>query len=151
MEEAPAEKPESKPKAPEPKPKADEPEALGTGLVGKEPGMSGLGRSGNGGGGNGSGRGGSGDLFAWYAGQAVSPITQALRSNSKTRSATMSVVAHIWVDNSGKITRGQLQGSSGDPAVDEVIRNEILPGVRLSEGPPVGMKMPIKLRLNARR
>lgn len=149
LDEAPMEKPEPKPEAVKPKP-VDEPPALGTGLVGKGPGMSGLGRSGNGGGGNGTG-GGGGDMFAWYASQAVSPITSALRNNSRTRAASISVVAHIWVDGSGKITRGQLMGSSGDPAVDEAIKNEVLPGVKLSEAPPAGMKMPIKLRLNARR
>ncbi len=149
LDEAPMEKPEPKPEAAKPKP-VDEPAPLGTGLVGKGPGMSGLGRSGNGGGGNGTG-GGGGDMFAWYASQAVSPITSALRNNSRTRAASMSVVAHIWVDGSGKITRGQLMGSSGDPSVDEAIKNEVLPGVQLSEAPPAGMKMPIKLRLNARR
>lgn len=150
VEQAPVEKPEAKPEPAKPKP-VDEPAPLGTGLVGKGPGMSGLGRSGNGGGGNGTGSGSGGDLFAWYASQAVSPITSALRNNSRTRAASMSVVAHIWVDGSGKITRGQLMGSSGDPSVDEAIKNEVLPGVQLSEAPPAGMKMPIKLRLNARR
>ena len=148
VEQAPVEKPEAKPEPAKPKP-VDEPAPLGTGLVGKGPGMSGLGRTGNGGGGNGTGGGGS--MFAWYASQAVNPITSALRNHSRTRAANMSVVASIWVDSSGKISRGLLESSSGDPAVDEAIKNEILPGLQLSEAPPAGMKMPIKLRLNARR
>jgi protein TonB len=149
IDQVPEEKPEAKPEPAKPKP-VDEPAPLGTGLVGKGPGMSGLGRSGNGGGGNGTG-GGSGDLFNWYAGQAARPVTDALRNHPRTKTASMSVVASIWVDGTGRIERARLLGSTGDAATDTAIQNEVLPGVRLSEAPPAGMKMPIKLRLNARR
>jgi outer membrane biosynthesis protein TonB len=144
--EKPAEKPEPVVK---PKP-ADEPAALGTGIKGNGAGISGLsGGSGNGGG-NGTG-GNGGDLFRWYAGQAVQPVTQALRNHSRTKLASMNVVANIWVNGEGSIERARLAGSTGDTAMDAAIQNEVLPGVRLSEPPPAGMKMPIKLRLAARR
>ncbi len=149
VEEVPAEKPEMKPEPAKPKP-VDEPEALGTGLKGNGPGLSGLGSSGNGGGGNGSG-GTRGDVFKWYAGQAVRPVSDALRAHPRTKTASMSVVAKIWVDDSARIERASLEGTTGDATLDTAIQNEVLPGVRLSEAPPVGMKMPIKLRLNARR
>lgn len=149
VENVPAEKPEMKPEPAKPKP-VDEPEALGTGLKGNGPGLSGLGSKGNGGGGNGGGSA-RGDLFKWYAGQAVRPVTEALRMHARTKTASMSVVAKIWVDDSARITRASLEGTTGDASLDAAIQTEVLPGVRLSEAPPAGMQMPIKLRLNARR
>lgn len=93
----------------------------------------------------------NGSRFGSYAGQVQARIEEALRANSKTRDANMSVKVRIWPDSSGRVTRAQLAGSSGDPAVDAAIQNEVLNGLQLREPPPPGMPTPILLRLTARR
>jgi TonB family protein len=104
------------------------------------------------GGGNGSGRklGGSGSKYGYYAGQVQSTISSAIKRNSKTKSSTMTITARIWADETGRVTRATLNGSSGDPAVDAALRDEVLTGLQLQAPPPEGMKMPINLRLTAR-
>ena len=104
------------------------------------------------GGGNGSGRklGGGGSKYGYYAGQVQSTISAAIRRHSKTKSSTMTITARIWADETGRVTRATLSGTSGDPAVDAALRDEVLTGLQLQSPPPEGMKMPINLRLTAR-
>ena len=141
-----AQKPDDKP-ADEPK---DEP--VGTAITGGD-GTSGLGLGGGTGGGGmiGGGGGRKGSRWGWYAGHVQSAVADALRRNSRTKSAQMTVVARVWADATGRITRAQIKGSSGDSALDQAIADEILTGLQLSEPPPSDMPMPINLRLTARR
>lgn len=106
---------------------------------------------GGGGGKGGSGRRASSSKFGWYAAKVQSAIAAALRQNSATRSATMSLQIRIWPDSNGTITRAQLVGSSGNPAVDQAIKNQILTGLQLPQAPPADMPVPIVLRVNARK
>lgn len=136
-----------------PEPDADDsPPPIGTNITGNGPADGfGLGKATRGG--NGTGRrlgGGGGSKFGYYAAQVQNSISSAIKRNSKTKSATMSVVAKIWADETGRVTRASLNGSSGDPAVDAALRNEVLTGLQLQSPPPPGMKMPINLRLTAR-
>jgi len=94
---------------------------------------------------------GNGSRFGAYAGQVQSRIEEALRNNRKTREANLSVKVRIWPDGSGRISRAKLAASSGDPALDAAIENEVLSGLQLREPPPAGMPTPILLRLTARR
>jgi protein TonB len=136
---------------PEPAPD-DSPPPIGTNIAGPGgPDGFGLGKA-TAGSGNGTGRkvGGGGSKFGYYAGQVQSTISAAIRRHSKTKSATMTVTAKIWADETGRVTRATINGSSGDPAVDAALSNEVLTGLQLQSPPPPGMKMPINLRLTAR-
>jgi len=136
---------EEQPKEAAPK---DEP-PLGTGIKGDGAGDNyGLGS------GPGTGRiGGNGDggKWGWYASQVKSSIEQAMQQNRKTRTASLTVNVRVWPDSSGRISRAQLAGSTGDPALDSALRDEVLSGLQLPEPPPAGMPEPITLRLTARR
>jgi periplasmic protein TonB len=105
-------------------------------------------------GGNGllDGGGGGGSRFGWYAAQVQARIEEALRNNNRTRTASIpGVKVRIWADNTGRVTRAQLVGSTGDSAVDSAITNEVLTGLQLKEAPPSDMPMPIVLRVTAHR
>lgn len=135
-----------------PEPVEDSPPAIGTNITGNGPADGfGLGKaSGNG---NGSGKrvgGGGGSKFGYYAAQVQNSVSSSIRRHSKTRSASLTVVARIWVDETGRVTRATLSGTSGDPSVDNALTNEVLTGLQLQSPPPAGMKMPINLRLTAR-
>jgi periplasmic protein TonB len=95
----------------------------------------------------------SAERLRWsaYAGQVKSRIGQVLESHPKTRKASMQLVVHVWLDDTGRITRAKLDGSSSDSALDAAIRDEILPGLQISGPPPQGMPMPINMRITARR
>jgi TonB family protein len=135
---------EDQPKAEPPK---DEP-PLGTNVKGDGPGDSfGLGSNP----GNGRlGSSGNGSKWGWYASQVSSRIQAALQQNRKTRSASMNVRVRVWPDTTGRITRAQVSGSTGDPALDSAV-NEALTGLQLQEPPPTGMPAPIVLQVAAHR
>lgn len=146
--------PQDKPVAPAPpKPVEKPPEGFGTNIKGPGAGLSGLGSgSGNGMiGGTGTGPGGGGSAGAWYAGQVQSRIAEALRNNRKTRSASIAGIKFVVsVDATGRVTGVKLLGSTGDAALDEVIKSEAN-GIRLQDPPPGGKPMTVTMLLNARR
>jgi protein TonB len=110
-----------------------------------------FGLGGPGGGGGGGDGGGGGSVWGWYAGEVQTQIADALRKNDKTRDARLRIKVRIWSDSSGRITRAELSGSSGDPSVDEALKNQVLTGLSLPEAPPSDMPMPIVMMINEQR
>ena len=150
--------PETKPIHPDEKPKEDSKKQAPPGPLGvnaKGEGQSDafglVGRPGGNGLLNGGG-GGGGTRFGWYAAEVVSRIETALRENSHTRDASIpGLRVRIWADNTGRVTRAQLIGSTGNSSIDTAITNEVLTGLQLKEPPPADMPMPIVLRVTAHR
>ncbi len=150
--------PENKPIKPDEKPKEESKDNK------KPPGPLGLNAKGEGNsdsfglvgrpGGNGllnGGGGGGGTRWGWYANQVQAKIEDALRQNRQTRDAALRVQVRIWADSTGRVTRAQLVGSTGNAAIDSAITNEVLSGLQFQEPPPSDMPMPIVLRLTERR
>ncbi|MES2659599.1 MAG: TonB C-terminal domain-containing protein [Verrucomicrobiota bacterium] len=108
---------------------------------------------GGGGGGNGNRIGGrrSASKYGWYAAKVQTSIREAMGRHPSTRSATISLQVRIWADSNGRITRAQLVGTSGNPAVDQSIRSQVLAGLQLPQAPPADMPMPINLRITGRK
>ena len=77
-------------------------------------------------------------------------MSEALRQNALTRTAIFNIKVRIWADLTGRITRAKLVESTGDPAVDQVIKTGVLIGRQLPDTPD-GMRMPIELHFTARR
>ncbi len=139
---------------PEDRPQEAPANALGTNLQGNGPADGfGLGRRDQGifaGGGGGAG-GPGGSRFGWYAAGVSQAVSEALRQNPVTRDAKFDIRVRIWSDGTGRVTRARLAGSTGDPVVDDAIKNKVLLGFQLQQPPPDGMPMPIVMRLVARR
>lgn len=139
----------------EPPPDNAPPEApsedLGTGIAGNGPDI-GLG-SGNGNGGKigGTGRKGGGSKYGWYAAKVQTSIAEAMRRHPSTKNASMTLQVRVWPDANGRIIRAQLVGTSGNAAVDQAIKDQILTGLQLPQAPPADMPTPIVLRLTARK
>lgn len=136
---------------PDAPPEAPSDEALGTNVQGNGPDMGLTRGGGNGGSGNKIGGGRRGGKWDSYAVAVQTTISAALKRNQGTRSTAFSMTVRVWADTSGRITRAQLVGSSGNPAVDQVIKNQVLVGLQLTEPPPSGMPMPINMRITARK
>jgi len=94
--------------------------------------------------------GDGGGPFGRYAAMVQQQIEAALRANPKTRNATMRVQVRLWCDRSGRVVRVQLASSTGDAALDAVLRGEVLSGLVLREPPPKEMPMPIVARITER-
>jgi hypothetical protein len=111
----------------------------------------GVGTGGGNGKAGGTGRIGGGSKYGYYAAKVQSTIAAALRSNASTKSASLSLQVRVWADADGRITRATLVGTSGNPATDAVLKNQVLTGLQLPQAPPAGMPMPITLRITARK
>lgn len=146
-EEEPIDKPEDKAQddkddAPPPGPLALDAEAQGPGDamgLGANPGGHGLF--------DGAGR----SRWGWYASMVQSEIENALRNNAKVRNALMQAQLRIWADSTGHISRVQIVSSTGNAEIDSALQNEVLPGLKLREGPPGDMPMPMVTRITVRR
>ncbi len=102
--------------------------------------------SGNGLIGGGGGGGGGGSRWGYYAGMVQSQIEAALSHNPVTRDASAGLEVRIWADAGGLVTRVALVKSSGDPAVDSAIENDVLAHMQL-QPPPSDMPMPMVMSL----
>ena len=94
----------------------------------------------------GGGGGGGGSRWGYYAEQVQSQIQSALQRDKATRNASAGLQVQIWADPSGAVTRVELVKTSGNPAIDAAVRDDVLAHMRLPQ-PPSDMPMPIVLSL----
>jgi protein TonB len=134
---------------PKPEAKNDKPPGPPGPKVSGQPSDDGIGGGGGNGGGDGVG-GDGGSVFGYYANQVGDRIRAELARNSKTKDASFHVKVRVWFDGAGRVTRSALSGSTGDPAVDSAIKDEVLAGLQLPP-PPQGMPTPIVMNFNAVR
>lgn len=92
---------------------------------------------------------GTGGRWGWYTSQMQASIQDALQKNPKTRNAGLRITLKIWPDDSGTIERIELTSSSGDAALDEVLRTQVFTNLKL-QPPPADMPKPITLRITGR-
>ena len=84
-----------------------------------------------------------------YAISIQKTITESLRQNSNINHSKFNIQLRIWADTTGRITRILLMKSTGDAGVDNIIKNNSLVGLQLSEQPPIGLPMPITIHITA--
>jgi len=140
----PIDKPKDVAKAPDKPPGPPGPKASGP------PSDDGIG--GGGGGGGTIGGGEAQNPLAIYAGEVQDAVRQALNKNSQTLHASIHrLQVRIWIDSTGRLTRVAPAASSGDPAVDDALKNQALVGLRLSEPPPSGKGITFDMIIDATR
>jgi outer membrane biosynthesis protein TonB len=63
----------------------------------------------------------------------------------------MQLQVRIWSDTSGRVSKVQLVNSTGDSALDEIMRSEVLGSLVLKQPPPKDMPMPIVMKITERK
>jgi outer membrane biosynthesis protein TonB len=128
----------------------DQPPPVSTSIAGNGP-PDGFGLSGGPGGAGGRGFGRRFSERDRFAAGAQNRIREALHNNRKTRAAKISdLTVRLWPDTTGRVTRAQLVGSTGDSALDSALTSDALL-VQLPEPPPQGTPLPVVIKLSARR
>lgn len=88
--------------------------------------------------------------FAWYTDQIKARIEEALAAQKELAKAQYRVVVHVWLTRDGRVERTELQGSSGDPAIDKLIRKALAGMGAIAEALPEDMPQPVKLRITSK-
>lgn len=91
----------------------------------------------------------SGGPFGGYTAVLRKSIEQALQRDDTVRTRRYSVIVRMWVGSDGRVERVTLGDTTGQPDVDDAIVDS-LTGMVVSQGPPLEMPMPVKLRITAR-
>jgi protein TonB len=97
-----------------------------------------------------SGNGGEGNAHLWYAGLIKKEVQDLLNEHSEVRRNKYTVVVRVWVERDGRISQADLQGTTGDPAVDRALRTALTSTGRLEQPPPEDMPQPVRLRITSR-
>lgn len=92
---------------------------------------------------------GAGDPAMYYASQLQRRIEDMFAEHQETRRKAYSVVAGIWVGKDGHILRVELDGSTGDSRMDELLKKTIEQIQALAVAPPPDMPQPIRLRIKS--
>jgi TonB family protein len=128
-------------------PKAPSPSHVGTSIHGNGPNAFDL--SGTPGGmGFGDGDGGAGSAMSYYESQLQTQIQDALEKNPITRKFSGTVQLHISVDANGAVTAVQLDKSTGNPAVDAALTDNVLTSMHFP-APPNGTADTFPMSLTA--
>lgn len=85
-----------------------------------------------------------------YAGQLQRHLQIELNKNRKLRESDYRVTLRVWVAKDGAIQRAELAQSTGNEALDELLRQSLLQVAAMRDLPPEGTPQPIRIRVTAR-
>jgi periplasmic protein TonB len=88
--------------------------------------------------------------FDWYTGLIKERIEDAMTKDKALASGAYKVIVKVWIAASGSIQRYELVSSTGDDAIDGLIKKALDTMPAISEAPPGDMPQPVKLRVTAR-
>lgn len=96
-------------------------------------------------------KGGSGLLGGGspYAADVQSIISENLSMNNELRHLAYQAVLKLWIDESGKLERFEIQQREGDPKVQQLLQVALAEIQRFEQPPPLEMPQPIKLRIKS--
>ena len=93
--------------------------------------------------------GGGGDRMAWFSKRLSRQLEDELKRAKALQGKDYQIVAQLWFDTVGAVTRVRLDKGSGNTELDEALRREIL-GVTLREPLPEDVPQPVRLRVVSR-
>jgi protein TonB len=92
---------------------------------------------------------GGGDRRAWYSNLISRQLEDDLKRAKRLQNKDYRVIARIWFNASGGVSRVLLDNSTGDSSLDETLRQEILQ-VSLRDPLPGDIPQPVQLRVVSR-
>lgn len=92
----------------------------------------------------------AGGPFAWYADQIQESIYKVLAANKKVRSASYVVKVDFWFNHDGSVERFELAGTTGNPELDQSLRNALNKLGPLGSELPPDLPQPVRLKIVSR-
>jgi TonB family protein len=88
--------------------------------------------------------------YAWFTDQIKRRIEEAMAAEKDLAKAQYRVIVHVWLTRAGRVERTEVRGSSGDSAVDKLIKKALAGMEAISDAPPEDMPQPVKLRITSK-
>ncbi len=93
---------------------------------------------------------GAGGPFAWYADRIQESIYKILSMNKKIRSANYIVKVDLWLNHDGSVERFELASTTGNPELDQSLRNALNKVGPLGSELPPDLPQPVRLKIVSR-
>ena len=84
-----------------------------------------------------------------YAADIQATITDVISGDDRLRYEEYSAVVKLWIDPMGVLERFELDQKSGDPETERRLKQLLANLGRFTDGPPLEMPQPIKLRIRS--
>lgn len=94
--------------------------------------------------------GATGAVQGMYAGRLQRHLQEQLSRNRKLKESDYRVTVRVWLRRDGSVEKADLAQSTGNSALDEVLREALLQVAAMREAPPENMPQPIRIRVTAR-
>ena len=85
-----------------------------------------------------------------YAGRLQRHLQEELNRNRKLRESDYRVTLRVWLRKDGSVEKADLAQSTGNLALDQLLRDTLLQVSPMREAPPDNMPQPIRIRVTAR-
>ncbi len=95
-------------------------------------------------------KGGRGIVGGGYGALVVQEINALLVDDDRLKSKEYTVILKLWISETGEIERYKIQHKSGDEAVEAMLQTALARLGSVSEGPPLELPQPIRLRIKSR-
>ena len=77
-------------------------------------------------------------------------LQEELNRNRKLRQTDYRVTLRVWLGKDGVVERAELAQSTGNVAVDDLLKQTLLQAAAMREAPPDNFPQPIRIRVTAR-
>ena len=85
-----------------------------------------------------------------YAGRLQRHLQDQLSRNRKLKESDYRVSLRVWLRRDGSVEKAELAQSTGNEALDELLKDTLLQVTAMREAPPENMQQPIRIRITAR-
>lgn len=85
-----------------------------------------------------------------YANKLQRYLQEVLNRNRKLRQTDYRVIVSVWLSADGAVQKVELGQSTGNVAVDDLLKDSLMQAAAMHEGPPDNMPQPIRIRVTAR-
>jgi len=85
-----------------------------------------------------------------YAGRLQRHLQEQLSRHRKLKESDYRVTLRVWLRRDGSVEKAELAQSTGNTALDEVLKEALLQVSAMREAPPENMPQPIRIRVTAR-
>jgi protein TonB len=96
---------------------------------------------------NGLGQPSAMERYGYYASEIERYLQEALSKQDELRNRDYTAIVKVWVDDQGRITRCDLEESTGNKQTDQQLVNTLTDSCEIPKAPPKEMPQPVTIKI----